>query len=66
MEKVTLNLLDLISKARSKSKLYLLWVTDGGMYLPPYKLCIVDFIADILNEKKNVNYIVSQASFISH
>ena len=54
MEKEIVNLLELGGKARSKYEIYRILVTEGNMYLPPYKLCTIDFIADIFDEKKKV------------
>ena len=54
MEKKRVNLLDLGSKARSKPELFRLLTAEGQLYLPPYKLCPIDFIADLIDEKKKV------------
>ena len=54
MEKVSLNLLDVGGKARSKSELYKLLTVEGHLYLPPYKFCSVDFMADIIEGKRKV------------
>ena len=55
MEKVNLNLIDVGGKARSKSELYKLLTVEGHLYLPPYKFCSVDFMADIIEGKRKVN-----------
>ena len=52
MNKTTVNLLDLGSKARSKLELYRVLVVEGGLFLPPYKYTSID--ADIIDERKKV------------
>ena len=54
MEKEVLNLTELGAKARSKNELYRILTAEGNLYLPPLSLCTVDFIADILDQKKKV------------
>ena len=54
MEKKRVNLLDLGNKARTKLELYRLLTAEGQLYLPPYKLCPIDFISDLIIEKKMV------------
>ena len=54
MEKVSLNLLDVEGKARSKSELYKLLTVEGHLYLPPYKFCNFEFMADIIEGKRKV------------
>ena len=56
---VSINLLDLGSKARSKGELYKLLTSDANLYLPPYKECTIEFITDYLEGKKKVlDYVV--------
>ena len=54
MEKVTLNLLEIRGKARSKYELYNILTCEGHLYLPPFKYCSVNFMADILEGKIKV------------
>ena len=54
MEKVTLNLIEVGGKARYKSEFYRLLTMDGNLYLPPYKHCSVDLMADIIEGRRNV------------
>ena len=54
MEKKRVNLLDLGNKATSKPELYRLLTAEDQLYLPPYMLCPIDFIADLIDEKKKV------------
>ena len=63
MEKKTVNLLDLGGKASSKSELYRLLTSEGHLYLPPYKLCSVDFIAEIIDEQRIVSLNPSRLKF---
>ena len=65
MEKVEVNLLELGGKARSKSELYRLLTAEGHLYLPPYKTCPIDFIADIIQEKKMVSKYWNPAGILS-
>ena len=55
MERVSINLLEVGDKARSKSELYKILTVEGGLYLPPYKFWSVDFMADILEGNRNVS-----------
>ena len=55
MEKQTLNLLEVGGKGRSKYEKYQLLNMEAGFNLPPYKLWQVEFIANILQEKKKVS-----------
>ena len=55
MEKVSINLLEVGDKARTKGELYRILTAEGHLYLPPYKYCSVDFMADIIEGKRNVN-----------
>ena len=52
MEKVEINLSKLSGKASSKSESYQLLTAEGHLYLPPEKTCPIDFIAEIMQEKK--------------
>ena len=47
MNSSAVNLLELGSKAQSKSEMYRLLVVEGGMYLPPEDQCSMDFVSDI-------------------
>ena len=58
MDKSEINLLDLGNKSRSKSELYTLLTTECDMYLPPYKLCTVYFIADVQECRKKAFLII--------
>ena len=64
IEKVTLNLIEVRGKARSKSELYNLLTMDGHLYLPPYKYCSVDFMADIIEGKRKVGTQTAALCFI--
>ena len=64
IEKATLNLIEVGGKARSKSELYKLFTFDGHLYLPPYKYCFVDFMADIIEGKRKVGTQTAALSFI--
>ena len=46
MNSVSINLLEIGDKARSKSELYRILTVEGALYLPPYKFWSVDFMAD--------------------
>ena len=59
-----INLLDLGSKARSKAEHYRLLTAEEFLYLPPYKQCPIDFIADIIDEKKMVSNYSAQIELI--
>ena len=48
MEKATVNLLEIGEKARFKLELYKILTAEAHLYLPLYKYCSVDFIADII------------------
>ena len=54
MDQGFVNLIELGGKARSKAELYRLLTAEGHLYLPPYKICPVDFIADVIDGKKSV------------
>ena len=54
MEKKGVNLLDIGNKASSKPELYRFLIAEDQLYLAPYKLCPIDFIADLIYEKKKV------------
>jgi hypothetical protein len=54
MERKSLNLLELESKAKSKAEIYQLITCEGELFLPPYKYCSIDFIADVVEGKKKV------------
>jgi hypothetical protein len=54
-ERVEINLLSLAAKAQSKYELYKLLTVEADYYLPPYKECSIEFIAEILNERKQVS-----------
>ena len=54
MKKVNLNLLDVGGKARCKSEFYKLLTVEGHLYLPSYKFCNVEFMADIIESKRKV------------
>ena len=64
MEKVTLNLIEVGGKTRSKLELYKLLTVDGHLYLPPYKYCSVDFMADIIEGKRKVGIKTAALCFI--
>ena len=49
-----MNLLEVGDKAKSKIELYRILTSEGNLYLPPYKYCSVDFIADIMEGKRQV------------
>jgi hypothetical protein len=53
-ERVNVNLLELGSKAQSKYEIYKILTVEGNLYLPPYKECSIQFITDILHERKRV------------
>ena len=55
MEKVSISLLEVGDKARSKAELFSLLTTEGHLYLPPYKYCSIEFIADIVEGKRKVS-----------
>ena len=58
MEIVTVNLLTISGKARSKSELYKILTIDGHIYLPPYKYCTVDFLSDIIEGSRLVSLLL--------
>ena len=66
MDKVTTNLLDIGGKAHSKAELYKLLTVEGHLFLPPYKYCSIDFMADIIEEKRKVNFenILDQTTYL--
>ena len=64
MEKVTLNLIEVGGKARSKLELYKLLTVDGHLYLPPYKYCSVNFMADIIEGNRKVGTNTAALCFI--
>ena len=47
MERSAIDLLELGSKAQSKSELHRLLVVKEGMYLPPEDQCSMDFVKNI-------------------
>ena len=55
MERISISLLEVGDKARSKSELYKILTVEGALYLPPYKFCSVNFMADIIEGKQNVS-----------
>ena len=55
MEKVSINLLEVDDKARTKEELYRILTAEGHLYLPPYKYFSVDFMTDIIECKRNVS-----------
>ena len=51
---VTISLLDLGSKMRSKYELYRFLTSEANLYLPPYKEWRIEFITDFMEGKKKV------------
>ena len=54
MDQGFVNLIELGGKARSKAELYKLLTAEGQLYLHPYKIRPVDFIADVIDGEKSV------------
>ena len=65
MEKVSLNLLSVSSKARSKCELYKIMTVDGHLYLPPYKYWTIEFMADIIEESRVVSLFLQEYTHIT-
>jgi uncharacterized OB-fold protein len=48
------NFVEVGGKVRSKHELYRMLTAKGHLYHPPSKICLVYFIADILEQYKQV------------
>ena len=66
MKKITINLLDVGRKVRSKAELYKLSTVEGQLYLPTYKYCSIDYMADIIEGKRKVSFenILDQTTYL--
>ena len=59
MDTISLNLMEVGNKAKSKWELYRLLTVEGGLYFPPEDQTNMEFISDIFfNEKKVSQYAV--------
>jgi hypothetical protein len=54
MELKKFNIKNLEGKARSKHEIYTVMTVEGHWYLPPEKLCTMEFIRDVATGKKLV------------
>ena len=55
MEKKSINLLNVGTKAQSKSEMYRALTVEGGFYLPPLKETTMEFISDVAIGDKKVH-----------
>ena len=65
MEKVSVNLLSVSGKARSKCELYKIMTVDGLLYLPPYKYWTIEFMADIIEGSRVVSLFLQEYTYIT-